>query len=178
MAGQAEKKQAVANGKTLKEIHTISLVVTLASIISIFGLSRPDNWKTWLLFNVPAWTSEYTLERIGRPKYHKDPRGYDILDTAGEDLSQPGLTEYIFDVFYLTMIADVLMCVFGTPKVFWLLLLVPIYAGYKLFGLYRTFRPKQSKEAKEVPIEQQKSKRQQKREKREQKGEKIRYSRR
>ncbi|QPG74310.1 hypothetical protein FOA43_001637 [Brettanomyces nanus] len=141
MAGQAEKKQAQNNLLVLKEIHIISLIVNLVSLLCLIIFRRPGNYKPYLLLSIPGWLCEYILERIGRPKYETDSvSGYPVLVRAGEDLRQVGLTEYMFDVFYLTQGSDILMCLFGSNKVWWLLALVPVYAAYKIFGLWLRFR--------------------------------------
>ncbi|VEU23021.1 DEKNAAC104139 [Brettanomyces naardenensis] len=171
MAGAAQKKQAQHNVQALKEIHIISIVVNLLSLLSLFLLGRPSNWKPYFVFSIPGWACEYAVERLGRPKYRED-RGYQVLTTAGEDLRQAGLTEYMFDIFYLTAASNILMCLFGSNKVWWILLLVPIYAIYKLVGLWMKFRGSSARPSADTPLEEPKSKRQQKREAR---GNRPRY---
>ena len=132
MAGAAAKKQAVSNNKILKGLHTCSLAVNVFSILVILIFNRPNvsKLKYYLMFNGPLITSEYMIEKYGRPKYKEG-----VVLNEGIDLKQEGLTEYMFDVVYLTLFCDVLMCVFGSLKVFYILLLVPAFAGYKIFGL-------------------------------------------
>ena len=141
MAGAAEKKQARYNAEILKQIHLISVTVNFLSLICLFVFHRPGSKKPFFIFSIPGWISEYAIEKIGRPTYKKDDiRGFQMLLSAGEDLRQEGLTEYIFDVFYLTEACDIFMCLFGSNQSYWILVLIPIYAVYKLVSLWLRFR--------------------------------------
>jgi len=62
---------------------------------------------------------QFQLESVGRPKY--DGRG--ALISAGSDLGQAGLTEYMFDVVYLTWGIQLLVA-FTTTHAWWLYLIV------------------------------------------------------
>lgn len=66
-----------------------------------------------------AGVLQYQLESVGRPKF--DERG-GVLQT-GSDLGQQGLTEYMFDVLYLTWGIQLLVA-FTTVYAWWLYLLV------------------------------------------------------
>ena len=59
------------------------------------------------------------LESMGRPRF--DTKG-GVLKT-GEDLGQAGITEYMFDILYLTWGIQVFVA-FTTIYAFWLYLLV------------------------------------------------------
>lgn len=174
MAGAAEKKQAQRNLETLSSVHKLSGIINIIVIIFIFFLKRPTNGKKYyFLFSIPAFICEYVVEKIGRPKYSFNEDGYKILIKAGDDLQQAGLTEYMFDIIYLTLLIDILMIVFGSMKVWILLLIIPIYACWKLkniisavLGLFLpNWRSKKGDENVSTPVET-KSKRQQKLEKR------------
>lgn len=133
MAGAAEKKQAQRNVESLSSVHKLSLIINLISIICVYIIQRPKNGKFYyLLYSIPSIFCEYTVEKIGRPTYTFNADGYKVLVTSGEDLQQSGLTEYMFDIIYLTLFIDILMCLFGTVKVWWILIVIPIFAGWKL----------------------------------------------
>ncbi|KXI82171.1 UNVERIFIED_CONTAM: hypothetical protein ACS92_06465 [Bacillus cereus] len=100
-----------------------------------------------------------------------NPQGYSVLSSAGQDLQQQGLTEYMIDIVYLTLAIDVLMVLFGSNKAWLLLLAVPSYAGYKLKGFISPFFARRQKEE-QIETETVKSKRQQKLESRKTK---VRY---
>ncbi|KAG7694326.1 hypothetical protein KL930_004129 [Ogataea haglerorum] len=145
MAGASDKKQAAAN-----------LPAT--------------NWH-YFAFSLPGLGCQYVLEKVGRPKYRINHEGYSVLTSPGQDLQQHGLTEYMIDIVYLTLIIDVLMVLFGSNKVWLLLLAAPAYAGYKLKGFIAPqFARKQKEE--QIETEPVKSKRQQKLENRKTK---VRY---
>ncbi|ODV87689.1 hypothetical protein CANARDRAFT_192786 [[Candida] arabinofermentans NRRL YB-2248] len=136
MAGASDKKQATANVKILKEIHTISLAINLITIIGIFIFHRPSTKKYYFIWSIPSILCQYILEKSGRPKYETNLQGYQILLKSGENLQQSGLTEYMFDVIYLTLICDLLMIILGSNKVWLLLLVIPGFAIFKLKWLF------------------------------------------
>ncbi|GMM32167.1 Snd2 protein [Martiniozyma asiatica (nom. inval.)] len=185
MAGAADKKQAQRNRETLKSLHTFSGIVNVLVLLFFFILKRPTTGVIyWLIFSTPAFIFEYIVESIGRPTYSINEKGYEILDRPGDDLQQEGLTEYMFDIIYLTLIIDILMCVLGTMKVWWLLFAIPAFAMYKLSWLWKRFLPSlkgnkggpSAEEAEQKIGSGGKSKRQQKMEKRAQKQQQqVRY---
>ncbi|ODV96994.1 hypothetical protein PACTADRAFT_48776 [Pachysolen tannophilus NRRL Y-2460] len=136
MAGSSQKKQAVSNIQSLKEIHTLSLVINLVTLIVLFSFNRPSSKKIFIIFTIPLLICEYIIEKTGRPKYDSSGK----LVSSGEDLKQSGLTEYMFDIIYFTLICDILMIVFGSNKVWYLYLAIPGFASYKLFGLIKAGR--------------------------------------
>lgn len=71
-----------------------------------------------LSFILAGWL-QLQLEYVGRPTF--DDKGGVI--TSGSDLGQAGLTEYMFDVLYLTWGIQLLVAFF-TTYAWWLYLLV------------------------------------------------------
>ncbi|ODV64094.1 Snd2p [Ascoidea rubescens DSM 1968] len=138
MAGAAAKKQAVSNNKILRDLHTSSLVVNLFSVFLMVVFNRPNlsKFKYYLMFNIPLISSEYMIEKYGRPKYKENG----AIAREGIDLRQEGLTEYMFDVMYLTLFCDVMVGVVGSLKVFYLLVVVPVFMVYKVAGLVGLWR--------------------------------------
>ena len=79
-------------------------------------------WSLSLMYLLTAGLAgwlQFQLESVGRPKY--DSRGG--LITSGSDLGQAGLTEYMFDVVYLTWGIQLLVA-FTTTYAWWLYLIV------------------------------------------------------
>lgn len=75
--------------------------------------------------------AEYILETTGRPKYDGNTKA---LKSSGEDLAAAGLTEYMFDIIWVTWLSLVCVILFGNWG--WLLYsVVPIYGAYKGYGL-------------------------------------------
>ncbi|KAK1637333.1 hypothetical protein BDP81DRAFT_460872 [Colletotrichum phormii] len=131
MAQKAKKDRAKSNATTLNNLHIGSAVVNVAFLIFYFIFkSRSLFW--FVLLSAPALICEYVLEKSGRPKY--DVGGG--LKTSGEDLAAAGLTEYMFDVVWVTWASVVIVILFGNWGWF-LWLAVPaygVYAGYGLLG--------------------------------------------
>lgn len=72
----------------------------------------------FLSFATAGWL-QYQLESVGTPKF--DEKG--AVLKSGDDLGQSGLTEYMFDVIYLTWGIQLLVA-FTTTYAWWLYLLV------------------------------------------------------
>ncbi|KAK6197480.1 uncharacterized protein RJT21DRAFT_123295 [Scheffersomyces amazonensis] len=139
MASQSSKKQAQSNIKTLFELHVISLVINILSILGLFVLHRPSNWIPWIIISLPAWGLQYFIEKGGRPRYNGEGK----MTRVGDDLKLSGsLYEYFFDIIYVTWFLDILMIIFGTNYVWFLYSVIPIFAGYKIFGFVAPFLKK------------------------------------
>jgi hypothetical protein len=69
------------------------------------------------------------LEKIGTTR--RDAAG--TLISSGEDLNQPGITDWCFDIVYVTWACQVGSGVFG--EWFWYFwLVIPLYAGVKIWN--------------------------------------------
>lgn len=155
--------------QALKIIHSVSLAVNLFFLASFFLFKRPASFKPYLFCSLPAFLLQFQLERMGRPKY--DAKG--VLVTAGDDLAQAGLTEWFHDVLYLTWACDLLAPITGSNKVWYLYLLIPTYASYKIYTLFIAGKGglfNSAKQANAVPVQ---SKRQ---EKMERKANRVKYA--
>lgn len=131
MAQKAKKDRAKANTSTLNTLHIGTLTLNLLFLLSNL-LWRRRSLVTYLLLSVPSIICEYILERTGRPSYTNGS-----LKSAGEDLAAQGLTEYMFDVVWVTWGCLVVVILFGNWG--WLLwAVVPAYGavkGYSLLGM-------------------------------------------
>lgn len=103
---------------------------------------------------------------------------------SGEDIRLKGsLYEYYFDVIYITWFLDILMIIFGTNKVWYLYLVIPGFAIYKLSGFILPFIKKNKNPTAQEAEQDQRgasgntatSKRQQKLQARREKGPAVRY---
>ncbi|RKF74270.1 hypothetical protein GcM1_240070 [Golovinomyces cichoracearum] len=83
---------------------------------------------------MPCLLSEFVLEKTGRPKYDATSKA---LKTSGEDLSAPGLTDFMFDVIFVTWISLVCVMIFGNwGWLFWMTIpIFGLYKGFELFGV-------------------------------------------
>ncbi|KAF5138720.1 uncharacterized protein G6M90_00g086460 [Metarhizium brunneum] len=130
MAQKAKKDRAKSNSSALNTLHIGSLTVNVLFLLSHF-LFRSRSLVAYGLFITPSIICEYVLEISGRPKYDA---ATGALKTAGEDLSNPGLTEYMFDVVWVTWASAIVVMLFGNWG--WLLwTVVPAYGVYLGSGL-------------------------------------------
>ncbi|KAG5939600.1 hypothetical protein E4U60_000802 [Claviceps pazoutovae] len=130
MAQKAKKDRAKSNIAALNSLHIGSLLFNILFLLSHL-LWRPRSLVAYGLFVTPSLLCEYVLETSGRPKYDS---ATGALRTAGEDLAAAGLTEYMFDVVWVTWAAVVLVVLVGNWG--WLLwALVPAYGAYLGSGL-------------------------------------------
>lgn len=137
MAGKATKKQAQSNLAVLSGLYKVSLpIVALAMVRQGLAGSTFSQWLRFAVLHVPLAGCMYVLEKSGRPVF--DAKGKIVKE--GTDLSQAGgLVEYMFDLIYLSLFADVGQALFNTAKLWYVLVLIPIYAGWKLYGLKNQF---------------------------------------
>ncbi|KAI1368467.1 DUF788 domain-containing protein [Xylaria arbuscula] len=132
MAQKARKDRAKANATALKNLHTGTLVVNTFFVL-FHMLFRRRSLFLYVILSIPSFICEFVLESTGRPKYDSSTNS---LKTAGEDLSASGLTEYMFDVIWVTWASVVLVALFGNWG--WLLWsVVPAYGAYKGLGIAR-----------------------------------------
>lgn len=179
MASLSSKRLASANEKTLNDLHILSIAINALTLISLFAFGRPKNKWIYMVFSAPSFALQYLLERFGRPIYNTDrSNGHRTLIKSGDEINNTGLYEYMFDMIYITWLCDILMLCFGSNYVWLLLLIIPAFAGYKVFGFARPFllgfTSRTAKKLEVATQEQAQSRRQAKLEKKEQKGQRIR----
>jgi len=129
MAQKAKKDRAKANAVALSNLHTGAAIAN--GFFFLWGYYfKSRSLLLYVLLSLPSLLCQFTLERTGRPSYDDS----NSLKSAGEDLSAAGLTEYMFDVIWVTWGTVVLVALFGNK--FWLLwAVVPAYGAYKGYNL-------------------------------------------
>ncbi|KAK9385493.1 hypothetical protein V1515DRAFT_608251 [Lipomyces mesembrius] len=127
MANASGKKQAQANLTAIKNLHTASAIINAMYILSYLLFRRPRSITSYLILSLPAWIIEYQLDKIGRPKYSQQNGS---LVYPGENLSQAGLTEWLWDVVYVTWGCDLLGFLVGRSWVWIFYLVIPVYGTY------------------------------------------------
>ncbi|KAI8715503.1 hypothetical protein NCS52_01058100 [Fusarium sp. LHS14.1] len=137
MAQKAKKDRAKSNAAALNNLHIGSLVVNVLFLLSHFLFRSRSLWLYGLL-SAPALICEYVLEISGRPKYDPSTRA---LRSAGEDLNSAGLTDYMFDVIWVTWASAIFVILFGN-KGWFLWVVVPAYGLYLGSGLLGMGRQK------------------------------------
>lgn len=133
MAQKARKDRAKANIIALQKLHIGTLTLNIIFLLSTF-LWRRRSLLLYALLSVPSIVCEFILERTGRPSYLNGS-----LKSAGEDLAAEGLTEYMFDVIWVTWACLIAVVLFGNwGWVLWAV--IPAYGivkGYSMLGLAR-----------------------------------------
>lgn len=130
MAQKAKKDRAKANISSLNSLHIGTFSLNILFILFSL-LIRRRSLLVYALFSIPGLIVEYMLETTGRPKYDANTKA---LKSAGEDLAAPGLTEYMFDIVWITWLSLVVVMLFGNWG--WICYsVVPIYGAYKGYGL-------------------------------------------
>jgi len=130
MAQKAKKDRAKSNISTLNNLHIGTLSVNALFLLFNLIIKR-RSLLVYFLFSIPCLVAEYILETTGRPKYDATTKA---LKDAGEDLAAPGLTEYMFDIIWVTWASLIAVIAFGNwGWIVWTV--VPVYGAYKGYGL-------------------------------------------
>jgi len=125
------KNVAKANATTLNNLHIGTLSLNVLFILFNL-LYKRRSLLAYGILSIPCFIAEYVLETSGRPKFDPNTKA---LKRSGEDLAAPGLTEYMFDVIWVTWASLVSVMLFGNWG--WLVWsVVPIYGTYKGYGLF------------------------------------------
>lgn len=112
--------------------NVIYLVIRAGVMHSSFG------WKHWigLIFTSLAYLLPYQqLNVMSRPTYGNDG---ELID-GGFDMSTGGICGYLHDVIYITGFIQLSSIL--SDKFWYIYLVIPAFAAYKLFGLVRGFLP-------------------------------------
>ncbi|KZW03947.1 DUF788-domain-containing protein [Exidia glandulosa HHB12029] len=131
MANASAKKTAAQNEASLRQLRTRTLAVYALAVALRFLLKRTTKGGLILAAStaLPSLAIYRFLVSIGTPR--RDARGE--LISPGDDLEAGGLTEYAWDVVYVTWICQLGSAALG--EWFWYLyLVIPVYAVYKLWG--------------------------------------------
>ncbi|PHH82360.1 hypothetical protein CDD82_6262 [Ophiocordyceps australis] len=138
MAQKAKKDLAKHNAATLTRLHQTSLALNLLFLLLRFTRAPSPSLVAYVVLSIPAFACQYALEATGRPRF--DPTSGSLV-ASGQDLAAPGLTEYMFDVIWVTwgcLFAVVFLGNWG-----WLLwAVIPAYAIYLGSGLLGLGRQK------------------------------------
>ncbi|BFZ56499.1 hypothetical protein PYCC9005_003546 [Savitreella phatthalungensis] len=137
MARQAEKQLAKNNATKIAGMRKIAACINLAFILIRlvwqYGSTNKKTFALYFLTNIVAIGVQLQLERIGKPCFAPDG----TLLSPGDDLSQAGVTEYLFDFIYLTWIVFALVAAV-TDYAWTLYLLIPCYAVVKIWPYIRS----------------------------------------
>jgi len=135
MAKGAAKRIANQNETAVKTLKLGMILPTILSLICRVLFRRgslPPSKGSLAIYIVtfcPAFFLSNYLIKIGTPR--RDPTTGTLI-SYGEDLNQPGVTEWCFDILYITWTCQIGSGAFG-EWVWWLYMVIPVYAVYKLW---------------------------------------------
>ncbi|KAF8319559.1 uncharacterized protein EI90DRAFT_2630279 [Cantharellus anzutake] len=138
MANASAKKTAAQNEVAIKNLQIGMLIANISYFLLRLILpyrTFPPTWRQLTLYIMTA-IPEFVLFRhlisTGSPK--REPNTGALI-APGEDLSQGGITEWCFDVIYITWLCQVGSALIG-EFVWWLYLSIPLYAGFKAWSTF------------------------------------------
>ncbi|KAF9263613.1 DUF788-domain-containing protein [Marasmius fiardii PR-910] len=135
MANASAKRIASQNEATVKNLKLGMIVPTIISMILRLLFRRdslPPSKGSLVLYIatfLPAFFLSNYLIKVGSTR--RDPTTGTLI-SHGEDLNQPGVTEWCFDVLYVTWTCQVGSGAFG-EWFWWLYMVIPLYALFKLW---------------------------------------------
>ncbi|KAG8932986.1 hypothetical protein FRC03_012929 [Tulasnella sp. 419] len=134
MANASAKRTAADNEKALKNLRYGMMISSAIYVLLRFVLPfRPVQGLTqpiiYVLTLIPTLVLYRHLHSIGTPRRDQSTGA---LISAGEDLSQAGLTESCWDVIYVTWFCQVGSTLLG-DWFWWFYLAIPAYAVWKLY---------------------------------------------
>ncbi|TFK76151.1 putative opsin [Pluteus cervinus] len=135
MANASAKRIANQNETTVKILRIGMFIPTLLSFLLRFifhSSSLPPSKSSLFLYTFtffPAFFLSNYLVKIGTTR--RDPISGTLI-SYGEDLSQPGVTEWCFDIVYVTWACQVGSGAFG-DWFWWFYMVIPLYAVFKVW---------------------------------------------
>ncbi|KDR83379.1 hypothetical protein GALMADRAFT_235481 [Galerina marginata CBS 339.88] len=135
MGNASGKRIANQNENTVKTLRLGMILPTILSLVLRFLFRRgslPPSKGSLAIYIVtffPAFFLSNYLIKQGSPR--RDPTTGTLI-SSGEDLSQPGVTEWCFDILYITWACQIGSGTFG-EWFWWLYMVIPLYAVFKLW---------------------------------------------
>ncbi|KAF8505549.1 hypothetical protein F5888DRAFT_1649976 [Russula emetica] len=173
MANASAKRIASQNEAAIKNMlygHLLGNLLPLLIRILFQWQAFQQSKKAIVLYCGSAALSQFFyqhLKRMGTPR--RDSTGN--LVSPGDDLNQPGMTEWTFDILYISWIAQLGSAILG--EWFWLIyIVIPTFVIYKLWNVLISpmLLGRSSAVGEEEPREEGLSKRQEKLKKRSDRG--------
>ncbi|KAF8592531.1 DUF788-domain-containing protein [Ramaria rubella] len=136
MANASAKRIAAQNEKAIRNLRVGMVACTVLSVLIRSFLRKhvfasTSSMLIYLLTLAPSIFLYSFLVRAGAPR--RATSG--TLLSPGDDLNQPGLMEWSWDVIYITWACQVGSSLLG-EWVWWLYLIIPSYGGYKIWSLF------------------------------------------
>ncbi|KAF8897318.1 hypothetical protein BD779DRAFT_367157 [Infundibulicybe gibba] len=135
MANASAKKIANQNESAVKTLKLGMIVPTIISLILRLLFRRsslPPSLGSLAIYVAtffPAFFLSNHLVKIGTTR--RDPTTGTLI-SYGNDLNQPGVTEWCFDILYVTWACQIGSGAFG-EWFWWFYMIIPLYAVFKLW---------------------------------------------
>ncbi|KAI5675682.1 hypothetical protein M9H77_06632 [Catharanthus roseus] len=139
MAKQGAKKRREENARHMKNLQYIIIICNVIYLVVRAGIMHSSfKWKHWvgLILTSFAYFLPYQqLHAMSKPAYGGDG---ELID-GGFDMSTGGICGYLHDVIYITCFVQLSSIL--SEKFWYIYLLIPAFAAYKIFGLVKGFLP-------------------------------------
>ncbi|ESK97459.1 duf788 domain-containing protein [Moniliophthora roreri MCA 2997] len=135
MANASAKRIASKNEAAVKNLKLGMILPTIISIVLRLLFRRDSlppskiSLALYIITFLPAFFLSNYLIKIGSTR--RDPTTGTLI-SYGEDLNQAGVTEWCFDILYITWTCQVGSGAFG-DSFWWLYMVIPLYAVFKLW---------------------------------------------
>lgn len=147
MANQGAKKRREENSRHMKNLIRLIIACNVIYLVVRAGIFHSTfKWKHWVGFILTffAYVIPYQqLASMAKPAYTDDG---DLLD-GGFDMSTGGICGYLHDVIYITGFVQLASII--SEKFWYIYLVIPAFAAYKLIGLVKGFLPGRSEDGEE-----------------------------
>lgn len=109
MAKKSQKSRAQRNISTLNNLHLSSLAINSGFLLWTFlPFTKSRSLLAYAILSIPSFIAEYVLERSGRPVFIDG-----AMKSGGHDLDAEGLTEYLFDLVWVTWACLIAVLIVG-----------------------------------------------------------------
>ncbi|KAH7690778.1 SRP-independent targeting protein 2/TMEM208 protein [Dioscorea alata] len=137
MANQGAKKRKEENKQ-----HMIKLLRLIIACNVIYVLVRmlifhsTFTWKHWIGLFVTSLAYGISYQQLANMAKATYSNSGELVD-GGFDMSTGGVCGYLHDVIYITSFVQVTSIISG--KFWWVYLVIPAFAGYKILGFAKGF---------------------------------------
>ncbi|KAJ3680485.1 hypothetical protein LUZ60_016763 [Juncus effusus] len=135
MANQGAKKRKEENKKHMATLLRVILASNaIYVIVRMMIMYSSFTWKHWMglgLTSAAYFFPYKQLASMAKPSFSDDG---ELLD-GGYDMSTTGICGYLHDVIYITAFVQIMSIV--SDKFWWTYIVIPVFGGYKAFGLIK-----------------------------------------
>ncbi|XP_059635989.1 uncharacterized protein LOC132278198 isoform X1 [Cornus florida] len=147
MANQGAKKRKEENSRHMKNILRLIIACNVIYLLVRAGVFYSTfKWKHLVGFMLTSFAYIIPYQQLAlmaKPAYADDG---ELLD-GGFDMSTGGVCGYLHDVIYITSFVQLTSII--SEKFWYIYLVIPGFAAYKLFGVIKGFLPQGSEGAEE-----------------------------